>query len=130
MKDFTLEELENGVKEFRSKIKRLEDKKSPIQVLDTSKNFLIFFKKKYLKEKYGREKIPELNSLYQPVSLFGSKTWVVLTLAKDDLEPYFSKEQFKKLKDEDISYIAEKLADALMDCYWTSLEIICENFKL
>lgn len=45
-----LPELEKEVKEFRKEVKRLEDINSPIQMLDTSKNFFIILKDKYIKK--------------------------------------------------------------------------------
>jgi len=36
-----LKEIEKALQDFRIGVKRLEDTKSPIQILDTSKNFFI-----------------------------------------------------------------------------------------
>jgi len=43
------------VEEFRKEVKRLEDIKSPIQLLDTSKNFVIWLEGKT--KKVGKNKI-------------------------------------------------------------------------
>lgn len=77
---------------------------------------------------FMKEKLPKLKHLHAPVDFFG-KTFIVQTLCKDDLNRYFSKTRIKKLTDDDMSYLADKLGEALMDCYWNSLAVICDIFK-
>ena len=71
-------------------------------------------------------KIPELNA---KVKLYGSPSWIVLTISKDDLTNDLSKKEISKLTDDDMSRIAEKLGKSLMDAYWISLSVIVEDYK-
>jgi len=73
--------------------------------------------------------IPKIKYLNAPVDYYG-KTFIVQTLSKADLEPYFTKKQLNALTDEDMSRIAEKIADAIIECdYWTIVEAVCDYFK-
>jgi len=68
--------------------------------------------------------------LYQKVNIYGGDSWIVNTIAKEDLERYLTKEEIKKLTDEDMSYIAEKLSDAISDTsYWDCLGAILSDWK-
>jgi len=70
----------------------------------------------------------KLKDLHEPIDYYG-KTWIVLTICKEDLEPYLTKRQIAKLTDDKMSYLADKFADALMDCYWETLEVLLNYRK-
>jgi hypothetical protein len=72
--------------------------------------------------------IPKIKKLDAPIDFYG-KTFIVLTLCKEDLKDYFSETKLEKLTDKDISYIAGKLGDSLMENYWDNLSIICDYYK-
>ena len=72
--------------------------------------------------------IPRIKELYAPIDFYG-KTFIVLTLCKDDVEKFFSPKVFANLTDDDMSSIAEKLGDALMDNYWIALDCICDDYE-
>ena len=71
-------------------------------------------------------KLPELNA---KVKLYGSSSWVVNTVAKEDLTNDLNKQEIENLTDNDMVRIAEKLGDALMDDYWWSLSVILNEHK-
>jgi len=72
--------------------------------------------------------IPKIKYLNAPVDYYG-KTFIVLTICKEDLTNYFTKSQLAKLDDNDMSNIAEKLGEALMEGYWDCLSVICDYYK-
>lgn len=56
------------------------------------------------------------------------KSFPVCSLTREDLiEAGFPKERIDEVDDGLMDEIAEKLGDALMDCYWTSLEVIVDE---
>lgn len=71
---------------------------------------------------------PKIKYLHGPVDFHG-KTYIVLTLSPEDFESdvYQDYLKGKALTDEEMERLAEKLGDALMDNYWTSLEILLED---
>ena len=71
-------------------------------------------------------KLPELNA---KVKLYGSSSWVVNAIAKEDLKDYLNEQEIKNLTDDDMARIAEKLGDALMDDYWGALDVILDEYK-
>ena len=71
-------------------------------------------------------KLPELNA---KVKLYGSSSWVVNAIAKEDLKDYLNEQEIENLTDNDMVRIAEKLGDALMDDYWWSLSVILNEYK-
>ena len=75
-----------------------------------------------------KNQIPKIKELYSPIDFHG-KTFIVLTLCKEDLEPYVSKKFFKEMTDDNMGFIAEKLGDALMDSYWDTLSIVCDYYE-
>ena len=55
---------------------------------------------------------------------------IVSTINEADLERYLSKKKIKEIvKNGEMEYLASKLGDALQDCYWDCLEVICEEYK-
>lgn len=72
--------------------------------------------------------IPKIEKLNAPVDYFG-KTFIVSTICKEDLKDYFTPKQLEKLDDDDMSYIAGKLGDALQEGYWDALSVVCDYFK-
>jgi hypothetical protein len=72
--------------------------------------------------------LPIIKNLYAPINFYG-KTFIVQTICKEDLTRYLSKKEIKKLTDSDMSYIAEKLGDAMQECYWDCLVVVLENFQ-
>ena len=71
-------------------------------------------------------KLPELNA---KVKLYGSSSWVVNAIAKEDLKDYLNEQEIKNLTDDDMARIAEKLGNALMEDYWIVLEFILDEYK-
>ena len=71
-------------------------------------------------------KLPELNA---KVKLYGSSSWVVNAIAKEDLKDYLNEQEIKNLTDDDMARIAEKLGNALMEDYWIVLEFILDKYK-
>ena len=71
-------------------------------------------------------KLPELNA---KVKLYGSSSWVVNTVAKEDLTNDLNKQEIENLTDNDMVRIAEKLGNALMEDYWIMLEFILDEYK-
>ena len=71
-------------------------------------------------------KLPELNA---KVKLYGSSSWIINTIAKEDLKDYLNEQEIKNLTDDDMARIAEKLGDALMDDYWGALSVILDEYK-
>lgn len=87
---------------------------------------------KKLREKYikiSENEIPKIKKLHSPVDYYG-KTFIVQTVCKEDLREYFTPGQLEKLTDEDMSRIAEKIGDAIMECsYWDIVETACNYLK-
>jgi len=55
-------------------------------------------------------------------------SFTVLTLSREDLERFLDKEKIEKIDDETMEYIADKLADALLEIgYWVSLKVIIDE---
>lgn len=73
-------------------------------------------------------KLVKLNSLYEAVDFHG-KTWIVLTICKEDLKDYLTEKEIKKIPDSKMSWLAGKLGDALMDCYWDTLSVLVDDRK-
>ena len=71
-------------------------------------------------------KLPELNA---KVKLYGSPSWIVNTVAKEDLTNDLNKQEIDNLTDDDMVRIAEKLGNALMEDYWIVLEFILDEYK-
>ena len=71
-------------------------------------------------------KLPELNA---KVKLYGSPSWIVNTIAKEDLKDYLNEQEIENLTDNDMVRIAEKLGNALMEDYWIMLEFILDEYK-
>ena len=71
-------------------------------------------------------KLPELNA---KVKLYGSSSWIINTIAKEDLKDYLNEQEIKNLTDDDMARIAEKLGNALMEDYWIVLEFILDEYK-
>lgn len=80
--------------------------------------------------KLTKKEIVKLESLYEPIDYYG-KTWIVLTLCKEDLleKEYLTKKEIDSISDENMSWFAEKFGDALMDCYWDVLSVMVEDRK-
>lgn len=79
--------------------------------------------------KKTEEEIPKVKGLYSPVDIYG-KTFIVLTVCKDDLALYFTKGQLGSLDDDDMRTIAEKISDAIMACdYWDIVGGSCDYFR-
>ena len=71
-------------------------------------------------------KLPELNA---KVKLYGSPSWIVNTVAKEDLTNDLNKQEIGNLTDNDMVRIAEKLGNALMEDYWIMLGFILDEYK-
>ena len=57
----------------------------------------------------------KLSKLNEKVLLYGSPAWIVNTITKEDLERFLDKEEIKKIDDDEMFSIAEKLGDVLME---------------
>ena len=73
--------------------------------------------------------IVKLNNLRDPVNLYGSKSWIVNAVAKEDLSEYLTKKEIEKLTDSNMSYIANKMSDRIQETYWIALEYAVELLK-
>jgi len=74
-------------------------------------------------------KIIKLKDLRQTIDYYG-KTWIVCTLAKEDIISRLNKKQFAKITDEDMANLAEKLEEALYEtAYWECLNTILADYK-
>ena len=71
-------------------------------------------------------KLPELNA---KVELYGSPSWIVNTIAKEDLKDYLNEQEIKNLTDDDMARIADRLGFALMNDYWGALDVILDEYK-
>lgn len=55
------------------------------------------------------------------------KSFVVLSICREDLiEEGYPKKEVEKLTDEQMNHLADKMGNAIMDSYWTALEIGAE----
>lgn len=70
----------------------------------------------------------KLDNLYDPVELYGDKSWIVSTVCKKDLESDIYQDYLKgkMLTDEEMSRLVEKMANSMSECYWNSLESALE----
>ena len=71
----------------------------------------------------------KIKDLRQPINFYG-KTWIITTIAKEDLIDYLSKEDLRKITDDDMARIAEKMSDYLGYDYWNCLIEVLDCLEL
>jgi len=76
-----------------------------------------------------KNKIPKIKDLYAPIDYYG-KSWIVATITKDDLVEYLGKAKARRLTDKQMSRIAEKVGDAIMDSYWVAVDTAIDYLEL
>jgi hypothetical protein len=72
----------------------------------------------------------KLKSMYEPIELYGEKSWIITTITKSDIKDNIATGQYWKDKgftDEEMAEIAEKMADYMGECYCEALEGAVEN---
>ena len=112
--------IKNAIKKW---IKDLDDHEDTKLLYEAEKIF-----EKIINETKKPQELT-ISQLNAKVNFYGD-TWIVNTVCKEDLKKYLSDKQIEKLSDEDMSRIAEKLGNALMDCgYWDCLNGVIDYFK-
>lgn len=122
MDKFLLNKIKNWCKDYEE----FSDRNEPDTDTMEGEAYSIF--QNLLSE--SKREIPKLNSLYEKVELYGQPTWIVSTIAKEDLMDYFTEKEIKELTDEEMNRIADKMGNAITETsYWDCLSGVADYMK-
>lgn len=70
---------------------------------------------------------PKITDYHGTIDYYGD-THIVNTLSKEDLQEYLTPEEYAKVTEDDVTGMADKLSDAILDCaYWDCLDVLVDE---